>query len=376
MSTSRARRRHGGSVRKLASGRWQVRVYDPAIGKHVAVGTFARKGDADAALTDAVAERQRGRWVDPAKGRARLGEFIDEWIEANPRLGPSTRDRYRGLARLHVRPYLGEAKLADLRTATVRRWHAELTEAASPATAAKAYRMVRAALNTAAADGLIAVNPCQVTGAGVERSAERPTATVDEIGKLADAVGDRWRAMVLLAAWCGLRLGELAALTRADVDLAAATVRVDKSRRRGDNGVVVLGPPKSDAGRRTVAMPRPLVAEVAAHLDRFTGPDPDALVFTGERGGAVERAHFNGVWQRARAQVDREDLRFHDLRHTGNTLAAATGASVAELMARMGHASPAAALRYQHATRDRDRVIADALGGLMAGEDTTARGGD
>ncbi len=84
-------------------------------------------------------------------------------------------------------------------------------------------------------------------------------------------------------------------------------------------------------------------------------------MFTNDQGRPIHRHRWSDIWRRARLTVGRPDLRFHDLRHNGNTLAAATGASTAELMARMGHNSPRAALIYQHATQDRDEAIAHAL---------------
>jgi integrase len=367
MAQTRARRRHGGSVRKLASGRWQVRVYDRAAGRHVSAGTHATKADADAALADAVADQGRGRWVAPDQGRTPLGDYLESWIAEHPGLAVSTRDRYRSAVRIHIAPHLGAASVAEVTTASVRRWHARLCREASWATAAKAYRVLSAAMNTAVADGLVAANPCQVKGAGQERSVERPIATTAEVAALAEAMPQRWRALVLVAAWCGLRLGELTALTRADVDLTQATVKVAKSAYRGNDGRTRVGPPKTDAGRRTVAIPPPLIDELAAHLERYVDSEPDALVFTNHRGNYLERSRVGRTWRRVAASLGREDLRFHDLRHTGNTLAAATGASTAEIMGRMGHASPQAALAYQHATQDRDQAIAGVLGEFMEG---------
>jgi integrase len=362
----RARRSSGGTVRRLPSGRWQVRVLDKATSRHVSIGTWPTKQDANAALTDSVASQQRGRWVNPERGRVTVADYAGQWIERHPALAPRTRDLYRSLLAHHIVPHLGEARLGDLTTATIRRWHVQLQRERSATVAAKAYRLLRSVCNTAVDDDVLAVNPCQLKGAGVERPEERPTATVAEVAALADAVPARFRVMVLLAAWCSLRLGELAALTRADLDLLHGTVAVTKSRQKLDDGTTVVGPPKSAAGRRVVTIPPPLRADVKAHLERYVGPEPDALVFTGGHGAPVDRSRWGVVWRAARAKVGRPDLHFHDLRHTGNTLAAATGASLKELMVRMGHASPAAALIYQHATRDRDQAIAKALGELIA----------
>lgn len=88
---------------------------------------------------------------------------------------------------------------------------------------------------------------------------------------------------------------------------------------------------------------------------------PDSPVFTGERGSPLRRSHWARVWRRARDEVGLDGFRFHDLGHTGKTLAAETGASTKQLMARMGHASSRAALIYQHATRERDEQIARQL---------------
>src|SRR5207247_5674084 len=106
--------------------------------------------------------------------------------------------------------------------------------------------------------------------------------------------------------------------------------------------------------------------ELVTHLDRYVGPGDDALVFVGAKGARLRRANWWPIWREATRTVGVEGLRLHDLRHTCNTLTAATGASTRELMHRMGHASARAALRYQHATRDRDAVIATALNDLIS----------
>jgi hypothetical protein len=123
--------------------------------------------------------------------------------------------------------------------------------------------------------------------------------------------------------------------------------------------------PKSRAGRRTVAFPAELVPELRWHLERFAEPGERGHVFIGPKGGRLRRSNFRDIWIKARTSVGLPDFHFHDLRHTGGTLSAATGASLKELMARLGHSSVRAAMMYQHATRDRDKAIAVALGGLI-----------
>ena len=177
-----------------------------------------------------------------------------------------------------------------------------------------------------------------------------------------------WRAAVLIAAWCGLRFGEIAELRRKDIDLDGARVRV----RRAVTcvaGTDIIGPPKSDAGTRDVAIPPHLVPAFRDHLLAHGAPGRDGLLFRSAGGGHLRSGSaMHDAFHVARADVGRPDLRFHDSRHTGATLAAATGATLAELMARLGHSTPAAAMLYQHASVDRDRAIAAALSEIHLAE--------
>jgi integrase len=288
-------------------------------------------------------------------------------VTTRANLRPRTRDLYRSLLEHHIVPAIGSRELAKLSPGTVRHWYARLVErsGANSLTPAKSYRLLRTILNTAVADGLIARNPCAIAGAGIERSAERPVASLAQVWALADAVPIRFRALVLTAAFAGLRFGELAGLTRDCIDLDTGTITIRCALVQRDDGSLAIGPPKSDAGRRTFAIPSALIPEVAEHLERFVAPSDDALVFVGAKGARLRRSNWSKIWTTATTKVGVPGLRLHDLRHTCNTLTAATGASTRELMHRMGHASARAALRYQHATRDRDEVIAAALSDLI-----------
>ena len=225
----------------------------------------------------------------------------------------------------------------------VRAWWAGVA-ARSPARAAKAYRLLRAILNTAVTDELLARNVCQVAGAGQERSPERPIATVVEVQALADAMPERLALLIRLAAFCGLRRGELLGLRRRDIDLLHRQVRIERSLVYISDGDVIAKAPKTSAGRRRIAIPPHLLPYLQEHLQDHTEPGADSLLFTGEKGGPLRPHVLQAKWHEARQGIGRPDLHLHDLRHSGNTWAAGTGASTAELMARMGHASPAAAL--------------------------------
>ena len=132
-----------------------------------------------------------------------------------------------------------------------------------------------------------------------------------------------------------------------------------------DDGRLIDDDPKSQARRRRVAFPREIAHELRWHLERFAQPGKDGLVFIGPNGGRLRRSTFRRTWTRARTAVGPPDLHFHDLRHTGNTLAAGQGASLRELMERKGHSSSRAALIYQHATQERDEAIAAGMGKLL-----------
>jgi integrase len=262
--------------------------------------------------------------------------------------------------------------LGKIDEAAVRRWRKDRLlagrDAARPfgaITVAKAYRLMHAIFETAVDDRLIRRNPCRIEGAGKEDSPERDVISVPEVFAIADALPVRYRAMALLATFGGLRWGELVALRRANIDLERSEIRIVETTAELDRGDLLPQSPKSRAGRRTISFPAELAPEMAWHLERFAEAGEQGLVFVGPKGAALRRSNFRPVWNATCAKAGLPGLHFHDLRHVGGTLAATTGASLKELMARLGHSSTRAALIYQHATRDRDKAIALALGGLV-----------
>jgi integrase len=176
---------------------------------------------------------------------------------------------------------------------------------------------------------------------------------------------DHLRLLVLLACWCQLRRGELLGLKRCDFDLVDGTVNVERSRTFDMSGRSIEKGPKTSAGFRQLSIPANLVPVVRDHLRAYCGEANESYVFVGERGSPITAGVLQKSWSRARNKIGRPDLHFHDLRHTGLTLAAETGATTAELMHRAGHSSSEAALRYQHASRDRDVRLASLLEKLM-----------
>jgi integrase len=179
---------------------------------------------------------------------------------------------------------------------------------------------------------------------------------------------DRVCSGVSSSAGCSLRYGELAALQRDDIDITAGILTVRRSVAELARGPLVTGPTKSVAGRRSLTIPDFLLTDVKAHLDEFVAAGPDALILTGVKGAQLRRSNFTPVWRKATETAGLAGFHFHDLRHTGNTLAGEAGASLRELMDRMGHSTTRAALIYQHRTSARDKAIADAISKLARDE--------
>ena len=427
--------RRFGSIRKRTSGRYQARYQGPDGLIRSAPGTFARKADAERYLSLIEAEMMRGEWSDPAQSRVPLHDYARTWIAERPGLRPRTVELYTWLLNRHIAPHLGSAELGKLNTQMIRTWRAKLlADGVSPTVTAKAYRLLRAILATAVdEDKLLPANPCRVKGASGEHAPERPVLTVAQVFTLAERIGvrpignihnraegyrlryrapsgtmlahpdlfgtraaaervlwellnadqaqgegdTRFRALILLAAFASLRWGEVTALRRCDLDLVAQTVRVRAAFTERSTGQMVLGPPKSRAGLRTVSLPTAILPDLAAHLAVYTKPEADALVFAGVKGGPLRRSGFNKLsgWPHVVTGMGLPGLHVHDLRHTGNTLAADTGVSLRNLMARMGHDNERAALIYQHKSASADRQIADNLDALLRASRTPPSNG-
>jgi integrase len=343
--------------RTTAAGedRWDVRT---RIGGRVVTRTFTTKGAADAHATTVAADKLRGVAIDPRRARITLDAYGRRWLAGRHDLAESTRDLYWHLFEAHIVPDLGPTKLGALTVTQIRSWNRVLRRQ-HPTTAAKAYRLLSTMMKSAVEDDVLVRNPCRVKGAATETAPERPVASIAEVQALADAMPDEQRVAVLLAAWCQLRHGEVLGLRRGDIDLLHGTLTVASTKVTTMGGTVVTKSPKTATGRRNVAIPPNVVDDLELHLARYVDAGPAALVLP--RGAKPLR----GAWERARKAVG-VDYRFHDLRHSGLTWAAATGATVAELMHRAGHKSAQAAMRYQHATEDRDRALAAALAAYVA----------
>jgi integrase len=371
-TTSRKRRPKGsGKCRQLPSGRWQAKIIGPDGAYHPAPQTFDTKMDADAWLAGQIIDLEIGTWAPPAKA-AKVGtleEYADEWLETRD-LRPRVRVEYRSLLDGRIIPDLGSVPVTRLTSATVRRWYAKQGDAA-PSARAHAYALLRTIMATAVEDEIIDANPCKLKGAStVARKHKVRPATLEEIDVMVERLPDRYKAMLLLATWCGPRYGEITELRRGDVDLDDGVIRIRRAVVLVE-GSFVVGATKSEAGVRDVDIPPHLIPTLEAHMAEHVGPKPDALLFPSARDPRKHLAvgTLNKVFYPARHAAGRDDLRWHDLRHTGATLAAATGATLADLQARIGHSTVAAAMLYQHAAQGKGKQIAARLSEIALGSD-------
>lgn len=364
-------KRSFGQITRLPSRRFRARYTGPDANLHNAPHTFETRQDAEAWLTDERRRISAGTWTPPRKlsdaPRALMfGTYAERWL-ARRELKPRTREHYRSLLDKQILPTFADVPLTALTSAAVRDWHDDL-DRTRPTLRAHAYGLLRTILATAVTDERIAANPAHIRGAGTTKRARkiRP-ATLAELEVIAAEMPSRYRPMVMLSSWCALRFGEVTELRRKDLDLKNGVIRVRRGVVRADHAKVV-GAPKSEAGVRDVAIPPHLVPMLKAHRDAMPMRGQDALLFPAADGVShLAPSSLYRVFYPARKAAGRPDLRWHDLRHTGAVLAAQTGATLAELMGRLGHSTPQAALRYQHAAQDRDAAIAAALSRLAEG---------
>jgi integrase len=222
---------------------------------------------------------------------------------------------------------------------------------------------------------MIARSPCRAVRLPKVEREEMRFLTPAEVARLADTINPRYRALVLVGAYGGLRIGELAGLRRDRVDLLRGTVDVAEIVVEV-RGQLYTGPPKTRAGRRTVGLPRAVVEELADHMEAI---DPaDGYVFTAERGGTLRTSNFRTkVWLPAVRAAALEPLRPHDLRHTAVALWIAAGANPKEVAVRAGHTSVSFTLdRYGHLFEGHDAELRDRLDAMHAEGLKGAAGGE
>lgn len=324
--------------------------------------TFRRLGDAEAWLEEERTNARRGGWIDPTRGNETLGSFYGRWKQQAAESGmPSERTliAYDELWRLYIAPKLQDQPLNTITRADVE--HVVRDAAKRSAWRAHdALKVLRRLLSAAVDAEVIARNPAtRVATPKIEQ--ERPwVLTMEEVDALVEAVPDRYRALVLLAAYGGLRWSELVALRIDRLSPSRDRVRVEE--KIVESGRLIWGEPKTKRSRRWVTVPDFVAFALADHVKEYP-PGADGLVFTAPRGGPIRRpAFYRLVWSKATRAVGLEGFPFRNLRHTGATLALQEGTNPVLVAFRLGHASTAMIERhYGELGEGFDREIADRL---------------
>ncbi|MGK2884254.1 MAG: tyrosine-type recombinase/integrase [Rhodococcus sp. (in: high G+C Gram-positive bacteria)] len=344
-------------------------------------------------------ERDRGTWVDPRSGRMTLNEWAEQWQKTLVHLRPNSRRIYSDNLRLHVLPKVGDVELGPIRltsitTEVARAWLSALStkrigrnfdpligergRVLAPATVHQAYRTLNTVLQAAVECDRIVRNP--MTGVKPPKVEQMPMRFLlpVEVVRLADEIGPEYRAMVLVAALCGLRASELAGLQWDDIQMLER--RIDVSRQL-DSGTGMLVPPKTKASRRSIHMPGLVTDALGLHAEIGNGQDATrgsgGFVFAAPEGGPLDLHNWRSrVWVPAVKRAGLDPLRLHDLRHTCASLAIAAGADVKVLQRLLGHTSAAMTLdRYGHLMPGQSEAVADRLDALVARETKSARVG-
>lgn len=343
---------------------------------------FRTKMDAEAWLAHERSLIDRDEWAPPKERKVaearRAREQSLSTVElfaaryvAERGLRPTTVRSYEALLESRILPYFGSVPLRDVTLSEIKAWRRTLDPTKASSNAA-AYRLLRSILQAAEEEELIDRVPPKIRGASNAPVKQTVIpATLDEIAIIVDEMPDRLKLLIVLAAFVGLREGELLELRRSDVDAfsgrISVTRKVDKDADPSVRGACPecgrhISTPKTKSGVRVVHVPPPFLPMLQRHLREFTAQGGKGLLFPGDRTDHMSVRFVMDRYRPARKKAGRPDLTIHHLRHTALTVAGQHGATAAELQARAGHASQAAMAIYQHATLDRDKELARKIG--------------
>lgn len=353
-----------GSLRRNPKGKgWQAR-YRTRAGQQ-RTKTFATKVEAAAYLRHSEEEVRRGSWHDPALARTRFADYAETWRAGLSHLRPGTLSNVDSRLRLHVLPAFGDRMIGSIEPADVRGFVAELVERGlSAASVHSIYRALERILRTAEVDGVIARSPCiDIRLPRITSHEEMCFLSAAEVTRLADAIEERYRALILTAAYTGMRWGELAGLAVDDVDLERGVIHVRRALTEV-NGTVRIGPTKTGK-RRSVSLPRFLADLLRDHVERFAVGE---LVFTSAEGASLRKNFYNRHYKKAVGAAGLPArLRFHDLRHTCAAILIAQGAHPKAIQERLGHSTIRLTFdRYGHLLPSLDDTLRDGLDQLYA----------
>jgi integrase len=357
-------------------GPWQARYPDPNGRSNTSKveRSFAHKRDAEAWLISQQSSILQGTHIDPRRGERPFSEVIEAWRELWLDIGPKTRLGYETIIGVHLLPEFGSRKVSTITSELVQAYINRLVaEGVASGTVRNIYAALRNALNTGVRLKVLAINPCQGVRLPRAQHEEQTFLTAEEVKLVAEAIDPHYRVLIWMAAYTGLRAGELHALRRQDVDLKRGVVHVRQSLK-DVGGHLHFGPTKTH-GTRTVSLPAFLRGMLADHIG--IGGNPNALVFTTPTGKPIRHdlfyaRHFKPAVRRA-LPADKHGLRFHDLRHTCASLSIAAGAHPKLISARLGHSSVQITLdRYGHLFPSVEESLAERLDATFAAAERPA----
>jgi integrase len=348
------------------NGRYRARYRDP-LGRQ-RCETFSRKADAERFLREMQVDIERGRWIDPAGADMPLAVWAEEFLQLARRLSPSTQQTYRRDIERYILPRFGEYRLGRLPADEIENWLMDQVAAGRAASSVhRHYRTLRRMLQVAVDKERIPTNPCDRVHPPRVPRREMAFLTWTEAVDLAEAINERYRALIYLAVDSGMRWSELVGLRRSRVDLRRNKVRVTEQLIRLDAGEWLRKETKTAAGVRSITISSETAAILAEHIERYCEPGLDSLVFPNKAGKPLISSSFWQHYFQPALRTAGLACRFHDLRHTSVALAIADGAHPKAIQTRMGHSSINVTLdRYGHLFPELDEAIALAFGQRMA----------
>ncbi|MEV0768632.1 tyrosine-type recombinase/integrase [Nocardia salmonicida] len=404
---SRAPRRAFGRIMPLPSGRWRASYLGPDTRLYAAPTTFDTKARAEGWLADERKLIDLETWTPPPTRDALpeepepeepptptlFGAYAERVVATRVSrrgkpLARRTKDSYNYLLRDHINPTFEETPVEDITFEMVRDWYSSVSrirptgrkskvdnsKSEVPTTRARAYEVLRMVLNVAVDDGLIAKNPCRIKGATAVQPAHDATVLLPaEVGRLAAAMPDSLSASVLLAAWCGLRPSETFELRRRNFNEDCSVMTVAFAATYRERKIEIERPKAGSSGE--VVVPDHIRAAIRTHLDRHVDPDPNSLLFPDpDTGNTMREWIYRRIFSKACTKIGRPDFRPGEQRHTGGTIAAQAGGTLPEIMERLRHKTPQAAMRYQRVAAGRAQSLAANISKLA--KDTESHGTD
>lgn len=382
-----------GALRRLPSKRWQARFVVDGV-QHTAPTTFDTKGAARAYLVRTQAEIAAGTWLSKADAAAArqaaadaraaaereaerrslpFSTFATDWLSkrysaSGKPIRETTRAEYRRLLDGPLAS-LADVPVSAIDRAAVEDWHADTLATGRVTQTARAYALLSSVLRSAVSRGLLAEAPEPIRGAASATTGKpvKPP-TPEQLAAIIDAMPERLRSFVIVAAWSGLRSGEMRELRRGDVvvtreagAVVGVSLRVSRGVTHTTGGGAIVGAPKTGAGVRVVPLPAVAYRPLLSHMAERVPLNPDALLWPAADGVAhLRQSTFARHWKNAREAAGRPDLPLHGLRHYAASHYSAAGATSREVADRLGQASEGIALRYTHST-GREAALVEAL---------------